>query len=196
MANISTPAWPRSPTRWAEARMHSGSGMAVYSFNEGKIAPERLINLPLQQLPRAERQTDRRCRWRQRRALSGGDRGCRRGWLREASRCRQSLRRCSASRCRDRRNRKTLRPFRKRRGALHLSHRPRGHERRHARVCRVMELIGNRRTRSGKQLWAANWPCSNPRSQSPPGPIPAPSSFRPTARFSTSRSPTAMPSQP
>jgi hypothetical protein len=27
-----------------------GSGVAVYSFNDGKVAPERLINLPLQQL--------------------------------------------------------------------------------------------------------------------------------------------------
>ena len=52
---------------------NTGSGVVVYSFADGKIAPERFIHLPLQQLAAGPQdQAHRRSRGRQGRAVSGG----------------------------------------------------------------------------------------------------------------------------
>ena len=70
---IYTPAWARTPTRLATEERHTGNGIVVYSFTAGKVAPERFIHLPLQQLAPAARpgsstkqRATRACRFRRR----------------------------------------------------------------------------------------------------------------------------------
>ena len=58
MASLTAPVAGQSPaSRWqgggdaqAAPRPNTGNGVAVYSFDEGKIAPERIIPIPLQKL--------------------------------------------------------------------------------------------------------------------------------------------------
>ena len=65
-----TPAWPRSRDAKGDGKDDVGSGIAVYTFAEGKIASERLIRLPVAPLPPGRktrlpdgyRQSTRECR--------------------------------------------------------------------------------------------------------------------------------------
>ena len=67
--NISTPRWPRTPIRSARRKVSTGNGIAVYSFEDGKIAPEKFLPLsPRTSLP-ARQSPPRRIQGRH---LSGG----------------------------------------------------------------------------------------------------------------------------
>ncbi len=88
----------------------TGSGIVIYSFKEGRIAPERLIPLPVRATSAGTK--DPPARWiekRPRRALPGCDCGAGHGRPREAAGCGKSFRRCGASRRCDRRHREALR---------------------------------------------------------------------------------------
>jgi len=168
--------------------------VVVLSFSDGKIAPERMINLPLQQLaPGRRTRLIGRCGRRQGRAVPGGHRGHRRRGLRKTSGWPKISPTMFYSRRRDRRNRKALRPFRERRRALHLSHRLGGHKGWSTRVCRAVEFIEIAELDLAKQTVARKLALLKPSSAIAPGTHPAHSSFRRTARFFTSRFPTAMP---
>ena len=176
---------------------YTGSGIVVYSFTDGKIAPERLIPLPVEQLPRderpgcpAERKAIRACLIPAAIAVLGA------GRPRKTAGRRESFRRCGAARRSDRRNRKALRSLRERRRALDLSHAlavTKDGKRAFVALWNASEIVElDLAQRHGRpQAGAAQAAAPSRRER-----IPAPSPSRPTRKRSTWRSPIAMPLRP
>ena len=110
MAVTFMPAWLRCPIPKGEDPGDTGSGIVVYSFADGRIAPERLIHclscsLPPGRKTRLPGGKDERPR----RAVPGCDCGAGRGRPREAAGGGKSFRRCGAARRCDRRHREAIR---------------------------------------------------------------------------------------
>jgi hypothetical protein len=140
----------------------TGSGIVVYSFTAGKIAPERFIPSAAA-AARPGRKTKLIGAWTATRACPSRRRlRCWLGGRGKAAGRRQPLRRCAAARCRHRANRKALRSLGERCRALHLSHRAGGSK--DGKRAPLSPCGTPRRLWSSiwpRERWAASWPCSS-----------------------------------